>query len=154
MIFLNTFPIGMEKSGKTFNMYTGKALEYNTFWHLLRKNKDVKYKVIAAGGNFSFLDVRRTEYLKIAEILDIDEEGPDGKNEAGYKTLYFETYVKDDNENVVQAGGIPMDAWPSADYNIRVHNMYPLEILVDWVDTEEGFRDIIILRDDNDEMIY
>lgn len=144
----------MVKSGETFNMHTGKALEYNTFWHLLRKNKDVKYKIIAAGGNFSFLDVRRTEYMKIAEILDIDEEGPDGKNEAGYKTLYFETYVKDDKGNVVQAGGIPMDAWPSADYNIRVHNMYPLEIIVDWVDTEEGFRDIIILRDDNDEMTY
>ena len=144
----------MVKSGKTFNMYTGKALEYNTFWHLLRKNKDVKYKVIAAGGNFSFLDVRRTEYIKIAEILDVDEEGPDGKNEAGYKTLYFETYVKDDNENVVQAGGLPMDAWPSADYNIRVHNMYPLEIIVDWVDIEDGFRDIIILRDYNDKMTY
>lgn len=154
MISLNTFPIGMEKSGKTFNMYTGKALEYNTFWHLLRKNKDVKYKVIAVGGNFSFLDVRRTEYIKIAEILDIDEEGPDGKNEAGYKTLYFETYVRDNNENIVQAGGIPMDAWPSAEYNIRVHNMHPLEIIVDWVDTEEGFRDIIILRDDKDEMTY
>ena len=135
-------------------MYTGKALEYNTFWYLLRKNKDVKYKVIAAGGNFSFLDVRRTEYIKIAEILDVDEEGPNGKNEAGYKTLYFETYVKDDNENVVQAGGIPMDAWPSADYNIRVHNMYPLEIIVDWVDTDDGFRDIIILRDYKDEMTY
>ena len=135
-------------------MYTGKALEYNTFWHLLRKNKDVKYKIIAAGGNFSFLDPRRIEYIKIAEILDIDEEGPNGKNEAGYKTLYFETYREDDNENIVQAGGIPMDAWPSADYNIRVHNMHPLEIIVDWVDTEEGFRDIIILRDDNDEMIY
>ena len=135
-------------------MYTGKTLEYNTFWHLLRKNKDVKYKIVAAGGNFSFLDPHRIEYIKIAEILDIDEEGPNGKNEAGYKTLYFETYRQDDNENIIQAGGIPMDAWPSADYNIRVHNMHPLEIIVDWVDTEEGFRDIIILRDDNDEMIY
>jgi hypothetical protein len=94
------------------------------------------------------------EYIKIAEILDIDEEGPNGKNEAGYKRLYFETYVRDNNENIVQAGGIPMDAWPSAEYNIRVHNMHPLEIIVDWVDTEEGFRDIIILRDDNDEMTY
>ena len=37
---------------------------------------------------------------KIAEILDIDEEGPNGKNEAGYKTLYFEIYVKDDKENI------------------------------------------------------
>ena len=92
--------------------------------------------------------------MKIAEILDVDEEGPNGKNEAGYKTLYFETYRKDDNENIVQSGGLPMDAWPSADYNIRVHNMYPLEIIVEWVDVEEGFRDIIILRDDNDEMIY
>ncbi|MBQ2982750.1 MAG: hypothetical protein IJD58_11585 [Lachnospiraceae bacterium] len=135
-------------------MYTGKALEYNTFWHLLRKNKDVKYKVIAAGGNFSFLDVRRTEYIKIAEILDIDEEGPNGKNEAGYKTIYFETCEKDNKGNEVYAGGIPMDEWPSADYNIRVHNMYPLEIIVDWVDTEEGFRDIIILRDYEDKMIY
>ena len=154
MIFLHIFLIGMVKSGKIFKMYTGKALEYNSFWHLLRKNKDVKYKVIAYGGNFSFVDVHRTEYMKIAEILDIDEEGPDGKNEAGYKTLYFETYVKDYNGNVVQAGGISMDAWPSANYNIRVYNMYPLEIIVDWVDAEEGFRDIIILRDDNDEMTY
>lgn len=135
-------------------MYTGKALEYNTFWHLLRKNKDVKYKVVAAGGNFYFLNVPRIEYIKIAEILDIDEEGPDGKNEAGYKTLYFDIYEKDNNGNVIQAGGIPMDAWTSADYNIRVHNMYPLEIIVDWVDAEEGFRGIIILRDDNDKMTY
>ena len=135
-------------------MYTGKALEYNTFWHLLRKNKDVKYKVIAYGGNFSFIDARRTEYMKIAEILDIDEEGPNGKNEAGYKTLYFETYIKDDNGNVVQAGGIPMDEWPRTDYNIRVHNMYPLEIIVDWFDADDGFRDIIILRDYEDKMTY
>jgi hypothetical protein len=144
----------MAKNGKTFNMYTGKALEYNTFWHLLRKNKDVKYKVVAAGGNFSFLDARRTEYIKIAEILDIDEEGPNGKNEAGYKVLYFDTYKRTEDGNIIRAGGFPMDNWPSADYNIRVHNMYPLEIIVDWVDTEEGFRDIIILRDDKDEMTY
>jgi hypothetical protein len=32
--------------------------------------------------------------------------------------------------------------------------MYPLEIIVDWFDAEEGFRDIIILRDYKDEMIY
>ena len=38
-------------------MYIGEKLEYNTFWHLLRKNSNVKYKVIAAGGNFSFLNV-------------------------------------------------------------------------------------------------
>lgn len=135
-------------------MYTGKALEYNSFWHLLRKNKDVKYKVIAYGGNCSYLNVHRIEYIKIAEILDIDEEGPDGKNEAGYKVLCFDAYERNEDGNIVQAGGIAMDAWPNADYNIRVHNMYPLEIIVDWVDTEDGFRDIIILRDYDDKMTY
>ena len=135
-------------------MYIGEKLEYNTFWHLLRKNKDVKYKVIVAGGNFSFLNVPRIEYIKIGEILDIDEEGPDGKNEAGYKVLCFDIYEKLDNGNIVQAGAIPMDAWPGADYSIMVHNMDPLEIIVDWVDAEEGFRDIIILRDYKDEMTY
>ena len=45
-----------------------------------------------------------------------------------------------------------MDKWPSAEYKIRVHNTYPLEILIDWFDKDDGFRDIILLRDHEDKL--
>lgn len=66
MISLNIFPIGMAKSGKTFNMYQGEELSYNEFWHFIKERKDIKWYVMAYGGNFSFLRTSLKNYLKVA----------------------------------------------------------------------------------------
>lgn len=132
-----------------FNMYKGQEITYEKFWNLIKDNQDVKWHVMAYGGNYSFLQPSLINYFKVAEILDIEEEGPDGKNEAGYKVIYFQQYEEHDNK-FVEAGGFALDDWPRSDYNIRVHNIEPLEILIDWYDRDDGFRDIILLRDHED----
>lgn len=63
--------------------------------------------------------------------------------------MFFQQYEEHDDK-FVEAGGLPLDDWPNSDYNIRVHNIEPLEILIDWYDRDEGFRDIILLRDHED----
>lgn len=129
-------------------MYIGQKLSYDTFWHFMNnEGKDVKWYIIAYGGNFSFSTPSLEKYLTIAEILDEDHKD----NEAGYKRLYFAKNEKYDGK-FVEAGGFPMDEWPSAEYNIKVHNIYPLEILIDWFDIDDGFRDIILLRDHDDKL--
>ena len=130
-------------------MYKGQEITYEKFWNFLKDNQDVKWHVMAYGGNYSFLQPSLINYIKVAEILDIDEEGPNGKNEAGYKVICFQRYEEHDNK-FVEAGGFGLDDWPSSDYNIRVHNIEPLEILIDWYDRDDGFRDIILLRDHED----
>ena len=139
----------MELNGKIFNMYKGQEITYEKFWNLLKDNQGVKWYVMAYGGNYSFLQPSLTNYIKVAEILDIDEEGPDGKNEAGYKVIYFQQY-EEHNNKFVEAGGFGLDDWKDCEYTIRVHNRYPLEILVDWYSKNDGFRDIILLRDQQD----
>ena len=129
-------------------MHIGQELTYDTFWHFMNnEGKDVKWYIIAAGGNYSFSTPSLEKYLTIAEILDEDHED----NEAGYKRLYFANNEKHDGK-FVEAGGFPMDEWPSAEYKIRVHNKYPLEFLIDWFDKDDGFRDIILLRDHEDKL--
>lgn len=129
-------------------MYIGQQLSYNTFWHFMNnEGKDVKWYLIAAGGNYSFTVPSLENYFTITEILDEDHKD----NEAGYKRIYFVKHEKHDGK-FVEVGGFPMDEWPRVEYNIRVHNKYPLEILVDWFDSEEGFKDIILFRDHEDKL--
>ena len=126
-------------------MYQGKELSYDAFWNLIKNNPDAKWYIMAYGGNYSFLQPSLINYIKVAEILDADE------NEAGYKQIYFQQF-KDQGDKFVESGGFAMDNWNNAEYNIRVHSLYPLEILVDWYDKDDGFRDIILLRDHNEKV--
>lgn len=127
-------------------LYKGKVLSYDDWWNILKDNKNVRWKIIAAGGNYGMFEryAPSYSYYKVEDMyIDDDEEGP------GYKRLCFSRFVEE-NGVLKNVGGFPMDNWTNTEYEIRVHNTEPLEIFIDWFDTCDGMRGIYIFRDDDD----
>ena len=117
-------------------LFKNKSLSYDEWWNFISENKDLRWKIIAAGGNYGMFERYAPSYY-FYKIEDISDEN--------YKRLYFSSYEERDAE-IVRAGGFPMDNWPHAKYDIRVHNLEPLEIFIDWYDEDEDMRGIYIFR--------
>lgn len=129
-----------------------QKISYSEFWSLLKENFNKKWSFEKLSGNF-WWQSSSPNYYKIIEILDIDEEDENGKNEAGYKRLYFEGYELKEGR-YINCCGIPMDNWPGSHYEIELISSAPLSFNIKWEDKEEEFFQTFLMKEMIEEKTF
>ena len=117
-------------------MYKGKELSYDDLWNFFKENSDLWWRIIAVGGSQGMFTKINSLYRPV-EILDENDE-------VDCKMIHFNDMDKKKS--------FSLSKWESYEYDIRVHNTQPLEILVDWFDTHDCERGIYIFRDEKGDL--